>query len=139
MQTFLISKDVKETAKALDYRRLGKQRREAVQIARALLGMTEGYKNHAATRMWRGYESYLVKVYLKAMMDEWASRGYSNAKTEEDYEILIQHVGDDLTEPEWFTEEFFTSHKSNLVRKKPEFYRDKFPNVREDLEYVWPA
>lgn len=33
---------------------------------------------------------------------------------------------------------YHASHQSNLVRKNPEFYSNLFPNVTENLKYVWP-
>ena len=31
------------------------------------------------------------------------------------------------------------SHQSNLVRKDPAFYKEHFPDVPDDLPYVWPV
>ena len=31
------------------------------------------------------------------------------------------------------------SHQSNLVRKDPAFYKERFPDVPDDLPYVWPV
>ena len=31
------------------------------------------------------------------------------------------------------------SHQSSLVRKDPAFYKEKFPDVPDDLPYVWPV
>ena len=30
-------------------------------------------------------------------------------------------------------------HRSAVVRKDPEFYRDEFPDVPDDLPSVWPG
>jgi hypothetical protein len=35
-------------------------------------------------------------------------------------------------------EPFHRSHRSALVRKDPAYYRPLFPDVPDDLEYVWP-
>lgn len=41
--------------------------------------------------------------------------------------------------PRWLAdEEFHRSHRSSLVRKDPDFYRPLFPDVPDDLPYVWP-
>jgi hypothetical protein len=61
MQTFLPYASFSESAKALDYKRLGKQRVECRQILRAL-EHGGGWANHPATRLWRGYETAL-KAY----------------------------------------------------------------------------
>jgi len=140
MQTFLISGKPKETAKILDYKRLGKQRVEAIQILNVLLDETNtaGWRNHPAVRMWKGYEPYLVKVYLKAMIDEWDRRGYKGPKCKDHYNRLYKLVKNKpAIIPHWFNEELFTSHKSNLVRKNYEYYKPLF-NIEGDLPYVWP-
>ena len=42
--------------------------------------------------------------------------------------------------PRWLGDEaFHLSHRSNLVRKDPEFYRLRFGDVPDDLPYVWPT
>ena len=62
MQTFLPYPDFKQSAACLDYRRLGKQRVEGVQILKAILGEKslndkpyKGWLNHPATLMWKPY------------------------------------------------------------------------------------
>jgi hypothetical protein len=137
MQTFLPLPTPKESAQVLDRHRLGKQRVEAVQIARTLLKLNDGWRNHPAVKMWKGYEAYLIKIYLRDIMDEWISRGYRNEKCEQHFIQLSELVGDSI-KPYWIDNDFCISHQSNLVRKKPEYYRQFFPNVPDDLEYVWP-
>jgi hypothetical protein len=143
MQTFLTHNDPSTVAKMLDNRRLGKQRLEAIQIARNLLGLTEtkkkGWSNHPAVKMWRNHEPYLVKIYLRAILDEWNKRGFKNEKCEEHYKELYRHVASrSPVQPRWFSEPLFESHRSRLIQKDPEFYRPLFPGTPEDLEYVWP-
>jgi hypothetical protein len=47
---------------------------------------------------------------------------------------------DDLELPPWIGDAgFHRSHQSNLVRKDPEFYRPFFPDVPDDLPYLWPG
>jgi hypothetical protein len=42
--------------------------------------------------------------------------------------------------PGWlFTEEVQRSHRSSLVRKDPDHYRPLFPDVPDDIEYLWPV
>lgn len=50
MNTFIISADPRETARLLDYRRLGKQRVEAFQLLRANLGLTKGWDEVELTK-----------------------------------------------------------------------------------------
>jgi|TARA_R110000765_G_scaffold411447_1_gene510572 hypothetical protein len=133
MQTFLPYKDFKKSFKCLDYRRLGKQRVESYQILNVLLERTstKGWRNHPATKMWRGYENAL-KLYMNLCIDEWVARGYVNNMKRE---VILGEV----KYPSWLgNNKFHVSHKSNLVRKFPEHYRKYFPNVGADLPYAWP-
>lgn len=144
MQTFITSSDLSFNARVLDRNRLGKQRIEAISIANTLLGVNEknGWRNHPAVKMWAGYESFLVRVYLRSVLDEWARRGYKNTKSEEHYARLIKHptvANTPPKPPEWFGEKVFRSHQSNLVRKKPLHYKHYFPNIPSDMEYYWPV
>jgi hypothetical protein len=140
VQTFLPLPNPKDTAKILDRNRLGKQRVECVQIARTLFNISEGWKTHPAVKMWKGYESYLVKVYFYEIMNEWIERGYKNEKCEEHYNVFLNIIGNStIVEPNWINDDFCKSHQSNLVRKKPEYYRKFFPDVPDNLKYVWPV
>ena len=82
MQTFLPYKSFDESFKSLDYRRLGKQRVEAMQILNVLLGRTEtkGWVNHPITKMWKGHENAL-KEYLNKSRAHWVDRRYNNNMT----------------------------------------------------------
>lgn len=134
MQTFLPYPDFRESAQCLDYRRLGKQRVEAMQILKALRGETKGWVNHPATKMWSGYEDALG-LYMNVMIDEWISRGYNN--TMQKYEFDNTYLVD---LPPWFgDEEFHASHRANLLRKDPEHYGQFNWEESSELEYVWPS
>jgi hypothetical protein len=42
--------------------------------------------------------------------------------------------------PPWLGDEaFHAAHRSNLLRKAPEYYRSFWPEEPDDLEYVWPV
>jgi hypothetical protein len=141
MQTFIVYlRDIRKTAQVLDNKRLGKQRVEAIQIANILLGRTnrKGWRNHPAVKMWRGYETFLVKVYLKEIMDEWTGRGFKNTKCQQHYEELCTLVDNKLQRPSWLNSRFCICHRSNLIRKKPEYYGKLWPEIPDDLEYIWP-
>ena len=135
MQTFLPYSSFEQSASVLDRQRLGKQRVEAAQLIRGLLG-TGGWKNHPASKMWKGYERALAQYGL-AVCDEWISRGYSDSQ-----ETLFRQWISELPDtglPYWIgSESFHRSHQSNLVRKLPEHYRKFFPDVPDDLPYEWP-
>lgn len=132
VQTFLPFPDFKQSAEALDSKRLGKQRVEALQLLRAIRGETKGWRNHPAAKMWRGYEPAL-SLYMNACIEEWKRRGYKNT-------MLLADVTEDVQMPPWFgNSDFHTSHQSNLIRKDSAFYGPKFPGVVATLPYVWPV
>jgi hypothetical protein len=139
MQTFLPYANFQTTAKALDYRRLGKQRVEVFQLLRAINGETKGWANHPAARMWRGYEPVLA-MYGCMICSEWKRRGYTDNMTMRiaEYFKVFGKPSDSETPPWLGDPDFHRSHQSNLVRKLPEHYGPLFPDVPDDLEYVWP-
>lgn len=135
MQTFLPFPSFVESAKVLDYRRLGKQRVEVLQILTALYGGSKGWVNHPCTKMWKGHEFQLIS-YGIAICQEWIQRGYKDTCADKIATFYIE--GMDRSFPEWLGfEPLHLSHKSNLIRKMPEYYKNYFPNVRDDIPYIW--
>lgn len=135
MQTFVPETSAPRIAESLDYRRLGKQRVEVLQLLRANLDITLGWRNHPAAKMWRGYESGLAHYGL-AMCDEWISRGYKDTCKEK----ILNIIAPNLVYPEWWgREDIIESHRSNLIRKFPEFYAPLWPGTPDNLEYIWPS
>jgi hypothetical protein len=121
----------------LDYRRTGKQRVEAKQILRALRGETKGWVNHPATRMWKGYEGALIQYGITACR-VWLMCGYKDTMLPYFREMSDEYP--DISMPFWFGDEaFHESHRSNLIRKKPEYYRRFWPDTPDDLPYYWPV
>lgn len=130
MQTFLPHADFALSVAALDNKRLGKQRVEAWQIYRTLTGVTKGWANHPAVRMWCGHEAGLA-YYMHCAIEEWVKRGFKNTMRAPDHSQIDR--------PVWLGDEaFHLSHRSNLVRKLPEHYGRLWPDVSPDLPYVWP-
>ncbi|GAA1561796.1 MSMEG_6728 family protein [Streptomyces globosus] len=150
MQTFLPYPGFAESAAALDPRRLGKQRVEALQVLRGLTLPGYGWRRHPAVRMWAGYEEALVRYGLD-VCGVWTAEGRADtcaATMPADFRNL--RPGSRVREqrrlaaagelPPWLGDPaFHRSHQSALVRKAPEFYRERFPGVPDDLPYVWPA
>ena len=135
VNTFLPWPDMQRTAKSLDNKRLGKQRVEALQILRANLGLTSGWRNHPAAVMWRGHEGFLYQ-YTNAICMEWRQRGYEDSVQARLQEIYAEHDLQGWDPPWWWgNDEFHKSHRSNLKRKDPVWYRFR---VRGDLLYKWP-
>ncbi|MGZ3146119.1 MSMEG_6728 family protein [Lentzea chajnantorensis] len=149
MQTFLPYEDFTFTARVLDQRRLGKQRVETLQVQRALVVPGHGWRNHPAVRMWAGYEEALVRYGIE-ICAQWRAGGYRDtcettmrADLARAKEITVVRTQEQLAAsgdlPWWLGDEgLHRSHRSALVRKDPQFYRRFFPDVPDDLPYVWP-
>lgn len=157
MQTFLPYADFAQSAAVLDWKRLGKQRVETLQIMKALTtggGLHGGWSKHPASRMWMGNLGYLM-MYQDAICREWTEvlgfRDTCRDKThdllgtsaEGLYQYMLLLAGSKVYgEVPWFIgdEEFHLGHQSNLIRKAPEIYRPIFgDDVPDDLEYKWVA
>lgn len=139
MQTFVPEITFEESARVLDYRRLGKQRVEVLQIIQALTPVTgrktHGWRNHPATKMWQENVHGLA-AYGVAICDEWVSRGYKDTCRDK----IMSHVEADATDlPTWWGDSrIHDSHKSNLLRKNIEFYSQYDWDVPADTPYFWP-
>src|SRR5215207_8071287 len=77
MQTFTPYSDFEATARALDTKRLGKQRVEVIQIVRALTVPGYAWASHPAVLMWKGYEEALGRYGL-TMCEVWVERGFGD-------------------------------------------------------------
>lgn len=137
MQTFLTSSNYTKAAKALDNKRLGNQ---CYRECKTLINGK--WANHPASKMWKGYERSLAK-YAYALACEmgkrkhWKPEVVARWKKYWLYEIT-KHP--DTGNPPWLGDEnFHVAHQSNLIRKDPNFYKSKFPNVPDDLPYIWPV
>jgi hypothetical protein len=131
MQTFLPYPSFVESAKALDYRRLGKQRLEAFQILKALRDPFYGWQNHPATRQWRTYDNALSNYY-SIIVKEWISRGYKNT-------MVIPDIIE-TPMPSWFgNDKYHSSHRANLLRKDPIWYGQFGWTDNPSTPYYWPV
>lgn len=150
MQTFLPYPEFDRTARVLDARRLGKQRVETIQVLRALTVSGYGWRHHPAAAMWAGYEEALVRYGLD-ICAAWCARGHSDTcattlttDLAATTGITTVRPGAELAAagelPPWLGDPaFHQSHQAALVRKDPALYRPHFPDVPDDLPYVWPA
>ena len=128
--------------------RLGKQRVEAYQLLKVNLGLGKrnkngniAWSNHPAAKMWKGYE-LLLYMYTTDIISEWKSRGYNDSIQEKIDELKDKYISQKkLTYPLWlwFSDDLCLSHRSNLIRKLPEHYKQFWPDVPDDLPYVWPV
>jgi hypothetical protein len=130
MQTFLPLPGFKESARVLDWRRLGNQRKEARQILQSTHVMN-GWSRHTAVLMWIGYQGALIE-YGNIIIKEWIRRGYVN-------NMPLMDPGD-IVMPPWFGDDrFHASHRSNLLRKLPEHYNQFGWKEGPDMPYFWPT
>ena len=149
MQTFLPYADFQRSAHALDNKRLGKQRVETIQVVRALTWADYGWKNHPAVLMWEGFEEALGR-YGFACCEAWTERGFGDtcaltiATDLRAAGIVTVRTQPELATadalPAWLGDEaVHRSHQSALVRKDRMHYSPLFPDVPDDVEYVWPV
>lgn len=144
MQTFLPYPSFSESARCLDYRRLGKQRVECKQLLLAL-GVPVGehepkptaWANHPAARMWRGHEASLC-TYAMLICVEWMRRGYKDSLWNQFRSAYPTVAG--TPDPNWIGyDAFHASHRSNLLRKDRAWYGRFGWLEPADLDYVWPV
>ena len=142
MQTFLPYKSFDKSASVLDWRRLGKQRVEGMQIINAIEQKPrkdgkpyKGWLNHPATVMWRPY-LVALKLYTNVMIQEWIGRGYNNNMELYDVDEMVK---DDMVHfPFWLgNEKFHSSHRANLLRKDYEYYSQFGWTENPESPYVW--
>lgn len=133
MQTFLPELDFFTCALILDNKRLGKQRLEAMQILNAMYNPKNHWYNHVAVRMWRGWEDCL-KYYANWVIREWKKRGFEN-------NMKFYQIPDLLQVPDWLMDErLHKSHKCNLMRKHPDYYRQfGWTDIDVEAPYWWPV
>lgn len=136
MQTFLPYADYGMSARALDYRRLGKQRVEGLQILNALQGLSKGWTQHPAARMWENHERHLL-TYIAEVCSEWTLRGYQDTVMSKLPPLSrFKRSG----APWWLhNAALHASHRSNLLRKDPTFYAQYQWTEPPTLPYWWPT
>ena len=153
LQTFLPYPDFAKSAACLDFRRLGKQRGEAWELIRTILGHRDaegsitsggGWKNHPACRMWEG-SLHLLFQYYNAMLKEWEKRGYENymqyateLKPWDFRQESYHHA--EVHHPPWLgMPEFHASHRAELLAKLPGHYTQFGWKEEPKIEYFWPV
>jgi hypothetical protein len=99
--------------------------------------------------MWRGYEEALG-TYGVTVCRAWFVRGFADTCELQLREELArigvaaprsqEELGAAGALPPWLGDPaLHRSHQSSLLRKDPDFYRRLFPDVPDDLPYVWPG
>jgi Pyrimidine dimer DNA glycosylase len=149
VQTFVPFADFEKSMRALDTKRLGKQRVEVIQIVRALTVPGYAWSSHPAVLMWKGYEEALGRYGLTACA-VWTERGFGDSCAATIAADLRAAGVSSIREyaelaaagalPRWlFDEAVQLGHRSSLLRKDPEHYGPLFPGTPTDLDYVWPV
>lgn len=150
----------------LDYRRLGKQRLEAKQLIKSIvledpsklnqlrpgaaqlltedttqleamltmvgLGAGKGWRNHPARTQWEDHLGALA-IYHDTSIVAWKARGYNNEMP------YLSAPGKWKLPPWWGDDKFHGSHRSNLLRKAPEWYGQFGWTDDPEAEYFWPS
>jgi len=142
LQTFLPYPCFTRSAACLDYRRLGKQRVECLQIFRAnsLTDPTVGWRNHPATLMWRGFDQALAS-YALAICEEWSRRNYVSNITSFFLDFLATCPDwTDTCDPPWLGDErLHASHRASLLTKDPAHYSRFGWTETPIIDYYWPS
>lgn len=141
MQTFLPYPDFYASAVVLDRQRLGKQRVECLQLLQSIAGNPEtGWRNHPCTKMWKPFPAALT-IYAIEICAEWQARGYQDSCLQKILKLAAVNgwkIDCTAVLPDWLgNEAFHASHRSNLLRKSPEYYSRFGWTEPTDLEYVW--
>lgn len=137
-------------AYVLDDKRLFKQAVECKQILLAL-GVSVGankptgsnaWQNHPAVRMWRGHELALAIYSVHIAAEVRRRLRYKDRFLEEFLDVVrrLRKPGEPARYPPWLRDwSIMTSHRSNLLRKKPDWYNRYNWLVKPDLPYKWPV
>lgn len=153
MQTFLTRRSFHRSMSDLDDKRMINQFEEALHILRVHAGLTEGYKNHPAVKMWRGHE-HALSIYMHSCTAERVNRFGRRWNKDrpgavdpwirmDEPERALKQQGrwGSFAYPPWWDELWvYMSHRSNLLRKDPEFYGAVgWSPVPELMPYLWPV
>lgn len=127
--------------------RLGKQRVEAYQTLKVLLGLGKrnkngklAWENHPAVKMWKGYELSLYH-YTRCIIEEWVSRGYKDTVMGKINELKDKYILEKrICHPPWlmYNEEFHSSHRAALLAKNYEYYKQFNWKEKPEINYIWP-
>jgi hypothetical protein len=122
---------------------------ETIQVVRALTWPGYGWANHPAVLMWKGFEEALGR-YGFTCCQAWTELGFGDSCALT-IATDLRAAGIDTVRtqaelaladalPPWLGDEaLHRSHRSALVRKDQAHYRPLFPDIPDDLPYVWPV
>lgn len=132
IQVFMPYPDFYLSTHCLDSSRLGNQiYRECKTL------INDGWKNHPAYTIWKDYKYALCNYALVGLFVLVSERNKYYPKWI-DYFIEKQQGFKDTGLPSIFGyKPYHDSHKSNLLRKNPEYYSQFNWKVPNNLPYVW--
>ena len=93
--------------------------------------------------MWQGSERALFEYGL-IICEDWVGRGYRDSVAGSLHALAHDHLidlgCDDFDWPWWIGDaDLHRSHRSNLLRKDPEWYGQYGWRIPDNLPYVWPV
>lgn len=150
MQTWITDSNFLKSAKNLDKKRLHSQIYEGIHILASLLNCNNklinpkrSVKNHPAAKLWSGYENELfnyIDIHMAVIDPCYIIKNNINTLN---LLLLVDigkfHINEQFVIPNWITPELIRVHRSVLIQKKPEYYREKWPDIPDNLEmrYNW--
>jgi hypothetical protein len=154
MITWLPDQNLVKSTNFLDHGHITNQAYEAATILHAIAGPGHhtGWSNLKGAAMWKGHDDGLA-LYLSLVIRQCRAQGIAVPQNppydfEKDY---APNLGNhwlaprlcavaDIVWPEWLGEEkVHSSHRSNLLRKKPDFYRQFGWTDDPEAEIYWPV
>lgn len=120
MQTFLPYADYFRSAKVLDNKRLFKQSLECKQIASAITGLSNGWKNHCITRLWQDH--------LDHLLDYWEYIICESVMRDRTFIDIPLEIAEKVTKRTYKpvligNEQFHSAYRSHLLAKDFEHYK----------------
>lgn len=136
----------------LDDKRLRKQCVESYQIIDTLHNRKKAWGSHPAVKMWEGSVRGLC-IYTLHMCNEYEKRfgkamlSHKFADSPVDMREALSYFMDKsetLNRPVWWSdrtirEKVNSSHRSNLLRKDPDFYGVYGWKESPNIPYYWPV
>lgn len=147
MITWMTRRDMPRTMKDLTDKDLIIGLEDCKHIFDVVTGMTSPDGNRPVYKMWSQYE-FALGIYGMLMSMELTMNRHVADKTfwhfkdaiaEMKKSFAMEDVSFTYEKPPWFEDtDVLMSHRSNLVRRYPERYGDKWKSVQEDMPYLWP-
>lgn len=132
MQVFVPFLSLKESACCLDNKRLGNGiYREAFTLIKG------GWPNHPASKIWANHKKALSEYCLYGL-EELKRRGRDYPKWFDYFNERLDKSPDTGYPSLIGNKDFHLSHMSNLIKKDPIYYRQKFGfDIPDNLPYIW--